>query len=143
MVSRGGAPATAWATYSTLLGSPVGDTTGGTFRFTCSSAKAPCTVGVTAKVTGSDHSVYPRLLIYNAGDGNGQAAPLTTCEYLDGPFTNVTSAGVTVGLAAGGSYDCNALSVTDRTDPDFGMVTNALTVPAGYYDVHSTFTFGA
>ena len=141
MVSRGGATATAWATYSTALGSPVGDTTGGTFRFTCTSAKAPCTVGVTARVTGADHAIYPRLLVYDAGDGNGQGAALTTCEYLDGPYTNATQAGVAVGLAAGGSYDCGADSVTDHTDPNFGMVTNALVVPTGYYDVHSTFTF--
>ena len=45
-VSRGGQPATAWATYSTALGSPVGDNTGGVFRFTCSTANAPCTVSV-------------------------------------------------------------------------------------------------
>ena len=126
---------------STLLGSPVGDNTGGTFRFTCSSAKAPCTVGVTAHVTGTDHAIYPRLMIYNAGDGNGQGAPLTTCEYLDGPVTNVTTAPTTVGLAAGGSYDCGAVSTTDHTDSNYGMVTNALVVPAGYYDVQSTFTF--
>ena len=145
MVSRGTGAATAWATYSTLLGSPVGDTTGGTFRFTCAPSKVSCTIGVTAKVTGSDHAIYPRLLVYNAGDGNGQGAPLTTCEYLDGPFTNVTSAGVTVGLAAGGTYDCGLPSVTDHVDSTIGagMVTNALVVPPGYYDVHSTFKVGA
>ena len=49
-VQRGTGGQTPWATYSTELGSPVGDTTGGSFRFTCSSAQEPCMVSVVAKV---------------------------------------------------------------------------------------------
>src|SRR5664279_649534 len=64
-------PAATWATYSTALGSPVGDNTGGSFRFTCSPGNAPCVISVRANVTGAtNHTVVPRVLIYNAGDGN-------------------------------------------------------------------------
>jgi len=50
-VSRGGAAATTWATYSTTIGSPVGDTASGTFRMSCSAAKAPCVITVQAYST--------------------------------------------------------------------------------------------
>ena len=50
IVSRNGAAASVWATYSTLLGSGYGDTTGGTFRFTCSGT-VNCTISVQGSVT--------------------------------------------------------------------------------------------
>ncbi len=84
-VSRGGKPATAWATYSTRLGSPVGDTTSGVFRFTCATANAPCTVSVKAAVLSESHgtaNVYPRVLIYRQDYDNG--GPEVYCEYGDG-----------------------------------------------------------
>jgi hypothetical protein len=92
----------------------------------------------------SNHSIYPRLLVYNAGDGNGQGAPLTTCEYADGstdanPMTithQATSASPTytaVPVNIGGSDDCGLNGAP-------GNVAQ-ITVPNGYYDVHSTFTF--
>ena len=84
-VSRGGAPAVAWATYSTALGSPVGDTTGGVFRFTCSTANAPCTVSVKGAVLSDDAGTagfYPRVLIYRQDYNAG--GPEVYCEYGDG-----------------------------------------------------------
>ena len=146
LVSRGVAAPSIWAQYATGLGSPVGNNaTGGSFRFTCSAAKAPCTISVTAAVLGSaDHTLYPRLLVYNAGDGNGQASPLTTCEYADGstgaaPKTVTHQASTAspmytaVPVNIGSTDDCGLNGAT-------GDVTQ-ITVPNGYYDVHSTFTF--
>ena len=140
-MSRGGAPATSWATYSTALGSPVGDTTGGTFRFTCSTAKAPCVIDVTAKVTGSDHLLQPRLLIYRQGDGTGGGTlDEQYCEYLDGTFPNVTSAGVSVPMSAGSTFDCGSAE-TQINAPSADLQVASYVVGPGYYDVHSTFRF--
>src|SRR5262245_10841522 len=61
-VDRGSGP-TRWAFYSVALGSPVGTTTGGDFRFTCS-PPGPCKISYGAAVI-SDQSgnalVHPRL----------------------------------------------------------------------------------
>jgi hypothetical protein len=148
MVSRGGTPASIWAQYATPLGSPVGNNVAsGVFRFTCTTAKAPCTISVTAAVLGSaDHTIYPRVLVYNAGDGNGQGAPLTTCEYADGsngaaPLSIAHQASTStptyaaVPLNIGGSADCGILPAGPAGD------VATIIVPNGYYDVHSTFTF--
>lgn len=144
-VSRGGAPATAWATYSTALGSPVGDTTGGVFRFTCSTANAPCTVAVKAAVL-SDSSgtadFYPRVLIYRQDYNSG--GPEVYCEYGDGstgaaPMAITKQASTTtptytaVPINIGGSADCGL--------PGPAGDVAQITVPAGYYDVNSTFVF--
>lgn len=147
-VSRGGAPATVWATYSTLLGSPVGDTTGGVFRFTCSTANAPCKVSVGAAVlsdSAGGAQVYPRVLIYRQDYNSG--GPEVYCEYGDGSTgsaplalakqaSSATPAYAPVPLNIGGSADCSG------PDPTAGDV-NQITVPAGYYDVHSTFAFAS
>jgi hypothetical protein len=144
-VSRGGTPATAWATYSTLLGSPVGDTTGGVFRFTCSTANAPCTVAVKAAVLSDSAdaaSVYPRVLIYKQDYNAG--GPEVYCEYGDGSTGSLplaltaqastsTPAYTAVPLNIGGSDDCGLAGPAGDL--------NQITVPAGYYDVKSTFTF--
>ena len=66
LVQQGSAAPPAWATYSTRLGSPVGDTTGGVFRFSCSATQAPCKVTVRAAILKSGPGttpVYPRVLI--------------------------------------------------------------------------------
>ena len=52
-VSRGGARPPRYATFSTALGSPVGSTTGGQFRFTCTQAQAPCKISWGAAVISS------------------------------------------------------------------------------------------
>ena len=146
-VSRGGSAATAWATYSTVLGSPVGDTTGGVFRFTCSTANAPCTVAVKAAVL-SDASgttaIYPRVLIYRQDYNAG--GPEVYCEYGDGSTGSLplaitqqalssTPAYTAVPLNIGGTADCVPTVSAPGGDVD------VITVPSGYYDVHSTFTF--
>ena len=144
-VSRGGNPATAWATYSTLLGSPVGDNTGGVFRFTCSTANAPCTVAVKAAVlsdSADPGSVYPRVLIYKQDYNVG--GPEVYCEYGDGSTGSAplavtpqaptsTPAYTAVPLNIGGSDDCGLAGPAGDV--------NQITVPAGYYDVKSTFVF--
>jgi hypothetical protein len=145
-VSRGHAAATPWATYSTALGSPVGDTTGGVFRFTCSTANAPCTVSVAAAVLSDDAGtagVYPRVLIYRQDFNN--PGPEFYCEYGDGstgvaPATlnkqplSATPTYAPIQINIGGSADCGG------PVPAAGDV-NVITVPSGYYDVKSTFVF--
>lgn len=152
-VSRGqtngvqNAPAT-WATYSTDLGSPVGDTAGGSFRFTCSPTKAPCTVGLDAYTVGARTAkLYPRMLIYRQDYDN--FGPSTECEYADGTNNNggqqtLTGSAATTPLGIGGSFDCNA-GQTALPDPTNGglMPVDSITVPAGYYDVWTTLSFFA
>jgi hypothetical protein len=147
-----GSGAGIWATYSTTLGSPVGDTTGGTFRFTCNDTQAPCKVSATAAVlssqTGGAH-VYPRILIHSQSLSGG---PDTYCEYADGADNNGTLDAISrvptstspqsftsvLDLGIGGSLDCNG----GQTYPAGGVVQD-IWVPAGYYDVQSTFVFAS
>jgi len=151
-VSRGGAPATVWAQYSTRLGSPVGDTTGGVFRFTCAVEKAPCTISVSGAVLGSsNHGMYPRVLVYKQGDGNGGGTLVENyCEYGDGstgtapfPLTHqplsATPTLTAVPVNIGGSADCGY--VDSHGDPQPAGDQAVIIVPRGYYDVHSTFLF--
>lgn len=147
-VQRGAsAPQSVWATYSTELGSPVGDTTGGAFRFTCTAAQEPCRLSVVGKVlsdTGvAPGAVYPRVLLYRGGDPDSAITPEFYCEYGDGPFTAVPrtpksdtapTTGAPVPLHIGGSADCNG------PVPTAGAVAE-IVVPKGYYDVFSTFVF--
>ncbi len=149
LVDRGSGAAI-WATYSTTIGSPVGDTTGGTFRFTCPTADAPCKVSASADVLSSSTGsavVYPRILIQTQSLDGG---PQTYCEYADGadnsnnpdtisrvPASTSTSSFSTLDLGIGGSLDC----LGGQTYPSNGVV-QSIWVPAGYYDVFSTFVFG-
>ncbi len=147
LVQRGTGLATPWAVYSTRLGSPVGDTTGGAFRFTCSAANAPCRLSVAAAVLSDGPStnayVWPRVILQKQPINGG---PQSYCEYGDGvnapdPFGLVQSQPSTslpaftpLTLHIGGSADCGG------PVPDAGAVS-VITVPAGYYDVFSTFVF--
>jgi hypothetical protein len=138
--------ATTWATYSTALGSPVGDNTGGVFRFTCTTVQAPCTVAVAAAVLSDNHDnadFYPRVLIYRQDYVN--PASESYCEYGDGSVgaapVSITAQPLTatptytpVMINIGGSADCSG------PVPTAGDVS-VITVGAGYYDVHSTFVF--
>jgi Collagen triple helix repeat (20 copies) len=142
-VQRGTAQS-AWATYSTELGSPVGDTTGGSFRFTCNAGQAPCKVSVAAKVlsdTSGDAKVYPRVLISKGGDADNGSASDLNCEYGDGPLTTIhrtpksDTTQPMVLLDIGGSADCGIVPVSPA-----GQVSE-IVVPKGYYDVYSTFVF--
>lgn len=131
-VSRGGAAATTWASYSTPIVDVIGGTTGGSFRFTCSAAKAPCVVSVQAYSTDAGTQVYPRLLIQKSSIDTG--APVGLCEYADGDDNDGGSQAVgttptDLNLGIGGSLDCGS----DQVRPDSGVVTS-IKVPAGYYD---------
>ncbi len=145
-VSRGGAPATAWATYSTALGSPVGDNTGGVFRFTCATAVAPCTVSVAGAVlsrSAGTAAIYPRVLIYRQDYNAG--GPEVYCEYGDGSTGSLPMALTKQPLSSTPTYTPVPINIGGSADCGGPVATagdvNQITVPAGYYDVHSTFVF--
>jgi hypothetical protein len=130
-VQRGTGAASPWAVYSTTIGSPVGDTTGGTFRFTCTDAQAPCKVSLAGYATKDGATVYPRLDIQKQSMNGGSQ---TYCEYADGPASGALSSSPTaLTLHIGSSDDCGL------NGPAGAL--NEITVPAGYYDVTSTFQF--
>ena len=131
-VKRGSGTASSWAVYSTTVGSPVGDTTGGTFRFTCSQAQAPCEVSVAAYGTTPGMMVHPRVMIQTQSLNGG---PQVYCEYGDGPTSAaLTTSPSPLAIHIGGSADCNGPVAT-------AGAVSVITVPAGYYDVISTFQF--
>ena len=152
LVQRGAGSPFPWATYSTRLGSPVGDTTGGVFRFTCSDAQAPCNVTVRAAVLTNSNGhtpVSPRVLIHRQDLGGG---PSVYCEYGDGSTgvdpgeglpasilnqeSSSTPTYSAMQLNIGLSADCGILPAGPANNVD------AIIVPAGRYDVQSTFVFG-
>jgi hypothetical protein len=144
-VKRGTGAPTPWAVYSTELGSPMGDTTSGTFRFTCRAGDGSCRVSIQGKVlsdAAGPAQVYPRVLIYRGGSQTSNVEPEFYCEYGDGPQQAVTRhpkadvapAGDPLIINIGGSADCNGPVATA------GDVTE-IVVPEGYYDVFSTFVF--
>ncbi len=134
------------------MGSPIGTTTGGEFRFTCSSAQAPCKVSIAAAVlsnqTGSDN-LHARVLIFKEVNGE----PEVFCEYADGA-TNSTAPAVvsrvptstSVGaisspldMGIGGSLDCGA-------GQPYSSPVKEIWVPSGptgkaFYNVFTTFAF--
>ncbi len=90
MIARGeGADPVLWGLFSTELGSPVGDTTGGSLRFTCTVAHVTCTVTIRAWVisdTSADLALFhPRILLTRGGNEVTEG-PELYCEYGDGPF---------------------------------------------------------
>jgi hypothetical protein len=145
-VKRGTDPASAWATYSTPLGSPVGDTTGGTFRFTCRPDQAPCTVSVAAAVLSDNHDnadFYPRVLIYR--QDYASPGPEVYCEYGDGAAGAKPVSITAQPLSATPTYTPTLINIGGSADcggpvPTAGDVS-VITVREGYYDVHSTFVF--
>ena len=144
-MTRGTSTST-WAIYSTTLGSPVGDTAGGSFRLSCSNTQAPCAVAVKAAAL-SDNSgtvgFWPRLLITQ--DALGSSSPMDFCEYGDGS-TGTAAATLTkqaksgspsyqaISLNIGGTYDCPGGTGSP------GDVAS-IPLPAGHYDVYATFSF--
>jgi hypothetical protein len=140
-----GASNSEWADYSTTLGSPAarGDSTGGSFRFTCAPDKAPCVITINANVSAGSAYVYPRLLIYQQDYNN--AGPEVYCEYADGinngdPPGNYGAVGTSptpLTMGIGGSLDCPGHT---QSYPSGGTASE-IDVPAGYYDVQSTFYF--
>lgn len=141
-VSRGGAAATTWATLSTPLGSPVGDNTSSTFRFSCSATQAPCVLSESAYATEAGVNVYERMDIDFQDFDNG--GPEISCEYADGADNNGASQSVGNGaanatalnLGVGGTLDCNEA----QTLPANGVVTE-LKLPKGRYNVTVTDVF--
>src|SRR5262249_57218642 len=123
-VDRGNGP-TRYATFSGCLGSPVGTTMGGAFRFSCSPAQAPCKISYGAAAI-SDQSgnalVHPRLLIHKES-GAIANAPIEFCEYADGANNNaglaqiprvpslqdaVSALRTPLSMGIGGSLDCGS-----------------------------------
>ena len=150
-VSRGGADPRIWATYSAAMGSPIGTSAGGEFRFTCSTAQAPCKVSIAAAVlspTSGSALVHARVLIYKADVGE----PEVFCEYADGSTnsstpavisrvplsTSVLSINEPLNMGIGGSLDCGA-------GQPYTPIVKQITVSSGNgqatYDVFTTFGF--
>ena len=152
-VSRGGAAPKIWATYSAAMGSPIGTTAGGEFRFTCSVAQAPCKVSIAAAVlsdTTGSALVHARVLIYKETADE----PETFCEYADGANNSSTPAKISrvpmdtsvlsindpLNMGIGGSLDCGSGQTSSS-----GIVQD-IEVPSGSsdnaeYDVFTTFAF--
>jgi len=135
LVDRGTGPAV-WETLSTTLGSPAGDTTGGSFRFTCKTTE--CQVSAKAYATATGYQAYPRIILHKQlADG-----AMAYCEYADGADNNgssdpvgTTATAVTLGI--GGTLDCGST----QAYPANGVAAE-ITVPAStYYDVDVTWTF--
>jgi hypothetical protein len=135
--------------YSTALGSPLADTTGGTFRFTCSAQQAPCFVAVKAAALSESTGTvlfYPRVSI-SKDDTGLPPQPRFYCEYADGsgpvPFATLTkqpkSATPTyeaVRLDIGGTADCS-----DVPGGLPGGVVDRIEVPEGFYNVTTSVAF--
>src|SRR5262249_33375709 len=157
-VDRGSGP-TRWAFYSVALGSPVGATTGGDFRFTCSPTQAPCKVSYGAAVI-SDQSgnalVHPRLLIHKQS-GAMLNAPITFCEFADGANNNagldqiqrvpslqdaVTAMQTPLSMGIGGSLDCGSAQTYAPAVTEIWVPAATANDPA-FYDVAATFTFSS
>ncbi|WP_457207514.1 hypothetical protein [Nocardioides sp. P5_C9_2] len=157
-VSRGGAQPARFATFSTELGSPVGSTTGGQFRFSCAPAQAPCKISWGAAVI-SERSgtslVFPRITIHKeSATGIGQ--PMTFCEYADGANNNLGAARVQrvpsvragrsairepQGLGVGGSLDCGAGQPFSQRITEIWVPATPESNASNYYDVWVTLTF--
>ena len=147
-VTRGGSTAT-FGVYSTVLGSPVIDTTGGTFRFTCDTAQAPCSVAVKAAALSDNTGTalfFPRILIERTGTPTAGVQPTLYCEYADGSsgpggLTTLTKQPKAlvptfeaIEVNIGGSADCFPA-------PGPGGDVASISVPEGFYNVDASFSF--
>ena len=120
--------------------SPWGSNTGGTFRFTCNRARRRARSASRPGERRGVGQVYPRILLYQQDYNNG--GPSTYCEYGDGTDNN--------GLVRDGRHLVDAdhgrhrrlarLPGHTQSYPANGTATS-IDVPAGYYDVQSTFFF--
>jgi hypothetical protein len=139
IVQRGGGTPSTWGQYSTTLGSPVGDSAAGSFRFTCNNSHVTCKVSVAAYTTAAGYAVWPRILLHKQDFNAG--GPSIYCEYGDGlkngnPFGAVGTTSTALTLGIGGSVDCPG-----STQSIGSGVVNSIDVPTGYYDVQASFTF--
>ena len=154
-VDRGSGPEL-WAFYSVALGSPVGTTTGGDFRFTCS-PPGPCKISFGAAVI-SDQSgntlIHPRLLIHKQS-GAIANAPVEFCEYADHADNNggldqiprvpslqdaVSAMQTHLSMGIGGSLDCGSAQPYTPAVTEIWVPAASPTAPA-FYDVAATFAF--
>ena len=150
VVSKGGGLAIPHAAYSTPLGSPVADTTGGVFRMTCDAEEAPCTIAVKAAALsngdiGGTVRFLPRVLVMKGGTPSTTTEPDIMCEYADGAdapaglfdLTKQALAAVPdfedILIDIGGSADCGIAGP--------GGAVASIAVPEGFYDVHASFAF--
>jgi len=138
------------AAYSIPLGSPIADTTGGVFRFTCDAEEAPCEVAVQAAALsdtdiGGTVRFLPRVLVMKGGDPTAGVAPDEMCEYADGTdgpaglfdltkqALAATPAFEDVLIDIGGSADCGIAGPSGTVE--------SIVVPEGFYNVHASFAF--
>src|SRR3954452_9500008 len=154
-VSRGGNRPSRFATYSVTLGSPVGSTTGGHFRFSCTADQSPCKISVGAAVLSSGSRravVYPRIEIHRQ-DGPSIETPMTQCEYADGAANRISRVSLRTAVGeilhpltvnVGGSFDCGNTGQPGKS----GRVKQIWVASASdgsstaYYDVWTTLNFG-
>ncbi len=141
------------ASYSIPLGSPIADTTGGVFRFTCDAEEAPCEIAVAAAAL-SDTDIggtvlfLPRVLVMQGRRPQvAGVEPDETCEYADGAdgpagtvaLTKQALAAIPVDedimIDIGGTADCGVAGP--------GGTVASIVVPDGFYDVHASFAFFA
>ena len=146
-VKRGTGAASIWAAYSTQLGSPVADTAGGTFRFTCDDTHGVCEVSVAAATlsttAGETVYVYPRILMQR--QDYFTAGPQNYCEYGDGSVGALPILVPTQITTTTPTYTPMVINIGDSADcsgpvPTAGDVAK-ITVGPGYYDVFTTFLF--
>ena len=152
-VARGGDRPSRWATYSVALGSPVGSTTGGQFRFTCTPAQSPCKISLGAAVLSSESGravVYARITVHKQ-NGDAVNTPMIHCEYVDGPANRIQRVPLETAIGeirepltmdAGGSFDCGSGQPGSSGRADEIWVTSTSNVDNAFYDVWTTVTFG-
>jgi len=156
-VDRGNGP-TRYATVSATLGSPVGTTAGGSFRFSCSAAQAPCkiTYGAAIISTSSTNNaaVHPRLLIHKE---DSAGASITFCEYADGANNNagldviprvptlaaaVTAMQTPLDMGIGSTLDCGSSQTWSNPVTEIDVPASLVNPGAtAFYDVSATFAF--
>ena len=151
-VQRGDGDRARWATYSVELGSPVGSTTGGHFRFSCTQEHGTCKVSLGAAVLskGSGRAVvHPQILIQRE-DATSPGTPMTFCEHVDGDANLISRVPLrtAVGeirrrltLDAGSSFDCDGGQTGRPARADEIWVPTGSPGATAYYDVWTTLTF--
>jgi hypothetical protein len=154
-VDRGSGP-TRYATFSVVLGSPIGTTTGGDFRFSCSAAQAPCKISYGAAVISAQSGnalVHPRLLIHKE---DSPGAPMTFCEYADGANNNagldqisrvptaaaaVTAMQTPLNMGIGGTLDCGSGQTYSPVVTEIDVPASSNGTSTAFYDVAAAFAF--
>ena len=154
-VSRGGNAPSRFSTYSVTLGSPVGSTASGSFRFSCSAAQSPCKISVGAAVLSKesgDAVVYPRLVIHRQ-DNPAIDTPMTQCEYADGALNRISRVPLKTALDdvrerltinVGSTFDCGNTGQPGEPGrvEEFWVTNSSNGASTAFYDVWTTLTFG-